>query len=236
MLKRRRYQRRAQSRLTRHKIATMPTHTIRNLLTYKGNWDDFPVAHISENGTSVMCHRCGGKGKRLFQGLFTCPRCGLEYNADANGAINEAGFASTGLRYLNFDLAPELQRIWYNEMLAMVLSMKGVVGFWFLVFKDRGFRHRYSQFEEMGLVRFDGSLKQSYYAVKQLVGGLTQVRASTDSDGMLSVRLLPGNYTVKVFGMVGRIQIARGECSGYRIRPGEASWRSNRQRAWWSQR
>jgi len=106
MLKRRRYQRRAQSRLTRHKIATMPTHTIRNLLTYKGNWDDFPVAHISENGTSVMCHRCGGKGKRLFQGLFTCPRCGLEYNADANGAIN------IGARFLEHALGSRANLTW----------------------------------------------------------------------------------------------------------------------------
>jgi putative transposase len=48
------------------------------------------VAIVSERGTSKTCHRCGEEGRRPHQGLFKCPSCRLEYNADLNGAINIA--------------------------------------------------------------------------------------------------------------------------------------------------
>ncbi|MCS4541662.1 MAG: transposase, partial [Euryarchaeota archaeon] len=37
---------------------------------------------------SITCHKCGAKGVRIKR-LFKCS-CGLEYNADLNGAINIA--------------------------------------------------------------------------------------------------------------------------------------------------
>jgi len=45
---------------------------------------------VPEGWTSIMCWRCGTKGKRPKQNYFECPSCGLQTNADRNGAINIA--------------------------------------------------------------------------------------------------------------------------------------------------
>lgn len=45
------------------------------------------VLEIQENYTSQICWKCGNKGTRK-NGLFRCENCGLEDNADRNGAIN----------------------------------------------------------------------------------------------------------------------------------------------------
>jgi IS605 OrfB family transposase len=46
---------------------------------------------VPENWTSIMCWKCGNKGRRPKQNYSVCPTCGLRTNADRNGAINIAG-------------------------------------------------------------------------------------------------------------------------------------------------
>jgi transposase len=46
---------------------------------------------VPENWTSIMCWKCGRKGRRPKQNYFVCPTCGNRCNADKNGAINIAG-------------------------------------------------------------------------------------------------------------------------------------------------
>ncbi len=45
---------------------------------------------VPEGWTSIMCWKCGAKGKRPRQNHFHCPSCGLKLNADRNGSINIA--------------------------------------------------------------------------------------------------------------------------------------------------
>jgi transposase len=67
------------------------------------------VQLIEAYDTSRTCHRYACKGAREPQGRFECPECGLDDNADKNGALNldrravgtferllsEAGYAGT---------------------------------------------------------------------------------------------------------------------------------------------
>ncbi len=45
---------------------------------------------VPESWTSIMCWKCGKKGKRPKQNYFQCPSCGIRINADKNGSINIA--------------------------------------------------------------------------------------------------------------------------------------------------
>ena len=45
---------------------------------------------IDESNTSSYCPICGARGKRIYRGLFYCPRCGRYMNADVVGALNIA--------------------------------------------------------------------------------------------------------------------------------------------------
>ena len=71
-------------------VANMPYYKLTLMITYKANCRGIPVIKLSEAYTSKTCHQCGEKGTRPYQGLFKCQSCGLEYNADLNGAINIA--------------------------------------------------------------------------------------------------------------------------------------------------
>lgn len=71
-------------------VSNMPYYKLTQMITYKANWRGIPVVKLSEEYTSKTCHRCGEQGTRLHQGLFQCQNCGLEYNADLNGARNIA--------------------------------------------------------------------------------------------------------------------------------------------------
>jgi len=71
-------------------INFMPYGKLTEYIEYKALWKGIPVVRADESYTSQTCHKCGRKGKRPSQGLFKCPNCGLEYNADLNGAINIA--------------------------------------------------------------------------------------------------------------------------------------------------
>jgi len=57
--------------------------------TVEGKDSRFRV--VPEAWTSIMCWKCGTKGKKPRQNYFTCPSCGHQTNADRNGAINIAG-------------------------------------------------------------------------------------------------------------------------------------------------
>jgi len=81
---------RARGRRMNRIVANMPYYKLTRMITYKANWRGIPVIKLSEAYTSKTCHRCGEKGTRPHQGLFKCKNCGLEYNADLNGAINIA--------------------------------------------------------------------------------------------------------------------------------------------------
>ncbi|MHA1769717.1 MAG: zinc ribbon domain-containing protein [Candidatus Thorarchaeota archaeon] len=45
---------------------------------------------VPESWTSIMCWKCGSKGRRPRQNYFHCPSCGYKINADQNGSINIA--------------------------------------------------------------------------------------------------------------------------------------------------
>ena len=55
------------------------------------NGKDSRFRVVPENWTSILCWKCGTKGKRPRQNHFICPSCDHQTNADRNGAINIAG-------------------------------------------------------------------------------------------------------------------------------------------------
>ena len=56
-----------------------------NYIEYKAGID---VQLVEEYDTSQTCNRCACEGARATQGRFECPECGLDDNADKNGALN----------------------------------------------------------------------------------------------------------------------------------------------------
>ncbi len=84
-------------RKMRRIINQWPFYKLQQYITYKAISAGIPVALIDERNTSKTCHRCKCKGTRK-KGLFKCKNCGLEYNADINGAIN------IGHRFLGYML------------------------------------------------------------------------------------------------------------------------------------
>jgi len=83
--KRRRY--RWRLRLNNRKVNTMPSFMVKKQIEYKALWDGVPVVFVNEAYTSRQCWRCGSEGIRDKR-RFLCQNCGLDYNADLNGARN----------------------------------------------------------------------------------------------------------------------------------------------------
>ena len=81
---------RANSKRLNRILSNMPYDKLTRYITYKALWQGNVVIKISEKWTSKTCHHCGKIGTRPSQGLFKCPYCGLQYNADLNAAINLA--------------------------------------------------------------------------------------------------------------------------------------------------
>ncbi len=81
-------------------VSNMPYYKLTQMIIYKAEWEGIQVVKVSERYTSKTCHSCGKRGKRPFQGFFVCPHCGMEYNADLNGAIN---IAKRSLDYMSID-------------------------------------------------------------------------------------------------------------------------------------
>jgi putative transposase len=69
------------------KLNSLPYHKLVSFIEYKASWHGIPVLKVREAFTSQTCSRCGAKGIRVG-GLFQCPNCGLNLNADYNGAKN----------------------------------------------------------------------------------------------------------------------------------------------------
>ncbi|QLJ53099.1 MAG: hypothetical protein Sv326_0924 [Candidatus Fermentimicrarchaeum limneticum] len=69
-------------------VSNMPFDKLSKFIEYKAEAEGVPVVKMEEWYASKTCHVCNNEGKRISQGLFKCPTCGLEYNADLNGAIN----------------------------------------------------------------------------------------------------------------------------------------------------
>ncbi len=57
---------------------------------WKVNGKDARFRAVPEDWTSIMCWKCGAKGKRPKQNYFHCPSCGYKSNADKNGSVNIA--------------------------------------------------------------------------------------------------------------------------------------------------
>ncbi|MGY5855119.1 MAG: transposase [Candidatus Thorarchaeota archaeon] len=59
-------------------------------LGWKVDGKDARFRAVPEAWTSIMCWKCGSKGRRPKQNYFHCPSCGHKTNADRNGSINIA--------------------------------------------------------------------------------------------------------------------------------------------------
>ncbi len=71
-------------------LGSMPYYRLTQMIQYKALQRGIQVFQVSEKYSSQQCHRCGNisKKNRRSQGLFVCSSCGLQYNADLNGATN----------------------------------------------------------------------------------------------------------------------------------------------------
>ena len=69
------------------KLNSWPYHRLVFFIEYKADWNGILVLKVNEAYTSQTCNRCGNRGLRVG-GLFRCPNCGLNLNADWNGARN----------------------------------------------------------------------------------------------------------------------------------------------------
>jgi transposase len=59
-------------------------------LGWNVNGKDARFRAVPEQWTSIICWKCGRKGRRPRQNYFHCPSCGHKTNADRNGSINIA--------------------------------------------------------------------------------------------------------------------------------------------------
>jgi len=75
-------------RYVNDKTHKMPFARLLNYIEYKANDSSIEVRLVEEYDTSQTCNRCACEGVRATQGRFECPECGLDDNADKNGALN----------------------------------------------------------------------------------------------------------------------------------------------------
>lgn len=78
-------------RYVNDKTHKMPFAKLVKYLQYKARLSGIECLLVDERNTSQVCWRCGSDDtSRGSQGRVTCARCGLEDNADKNGASNIA--------------------------------------------------------------------------------------------------------------------------------------------------
>jgi len=72
------------------RLHSMPHYTLTQYIRYKARFAGIGVKIVDEYNTSQICWRCGEKEntKRIGQGRHVCGACGLDDNADKNGATN----------------------------------------------------------------------------------------------------------------------------------------------------
>lgn len=85
-------QKREIGRKINRKLHWFPHYKFRKMLKYKCGERGIKYIEVSEANTSKTCSRCDREGERR-NGLFICPSCELEIDADVNGARNIAGRA-----------------------------------------------------------------------------------------------------------------------------------------------
>jgi len=69
-------------------VNSFPFNKLSFFIEYKAHLKGIAVVKVREDYTSKTCSRCGEEGKRVKQGLFKCPHCKYQANADYNGAMN----------------------------------------------------------------------------------------------------------------------------------------------------
>ena len=80
-----------EGRYVNDKTHKMPFAKMANFLTYKAHLDGRECLPVEEYNTSETCWRCGSPNtSREGQGRLECHECGLDDNADKNGASNIA--------------------------------------------------------------------------------------------------------------------------------------------------
>ena len=74
------------------RLHLMPHYKLKEFVKYKAAFEGIIVVEVNEAYTSQTCNWCGEteETSRESQGLFECSSCGLEDNADKNGALNIA--------------------------------------------------------------------------------------------------------------------------------------------------
>lgn len=89
------------------KLHAWPFLEIRKQIEYKAEEVGIKVKAVSERYTSQACSRCGAirKENRVSRGLYHCADCGMEVNADVNGAINILHKVSSGAKALGVEAA-----------------------------------------------------------------------------------------------------------------------------------
>jgi putative transposase len=90
------------------KLHAWPFAEIRRQLEYKAEEVGIEVVAVSEAYTSKTCHFCGVVGKRVNRGKFICHDCGIEINADVNGAFGILNKVSPGPVYAGFGVGADL--------------------------------------------------------------------------------------------------------------------------------
>lgn len=90
------------------KLHTWPFAEIRRQLEYKAEELGIEVIAVSEAYTSKTCHFCGVIGKRIKRGKFICQDCGVEINADVNGAFGILNKVSPEPVYAGFGVRVNL--------------------------------------------------------------------------------------------------------------------------------
>ncbi|MDE1858824.1 MAG: transposase [Thaumarchaeota archaeon] len=103
-------------------VANMPFYRLTNYIIYKAALEGVPTVIGSEAYSSKLCHNCNSEGRRPYQGLFICDKCGHQYNADYNGAMN------TGKRLSGYILGSGV--IGFSPISEMPLTIsQGVLGY-----------------------------------------------------------------------------------------------------------
>lgn len=74
------------------RLHSMPHYKLKEFVKYKAAFEGIITVEVNEAYTSQTCNWCGEQEEtsRDSQGLFECDCCGLEDNADKNGALNIA--------------------------------------------------------------------------------------------------------------------------------------------------
>ena len=68
-------------------LNSFPYYRLSKFIEYKAAWEGIAVIKVNEVNTSKLCSHCGSQGLR-HNWRLTCSKCGIELNADYNGALN----------------------------------------------------------------------------------------------------------------------------------------------------